>query len=143
MTSMSWHLGPAIRSCECCQWILCFKGCQLTIIWKSIIKLNTSYSLPQQLESLTFHIGFPVERTDGPTVTCLLKFLGWIDNQIFLGMKFFQVLFLGSNFLRLEINIGSGYRPHAWFSSYSIGHFRVPPGLCFKTREAAQPLIQR
>ena len=26
-------------------------------------------------------------------------------------------------------------------SIYVIGHFRVPPGLCFKTRVGAQPLI--
>ena len=25
--------------------------------------------------------------------------------------------------------------------SFSIGHFRVPPGLCIKTRLGAQPLI--
>ena len=28
-----------------------------------------------------------------------------------------------------------------WFYERSMGHFRVPPGLCFKTRVGAQPLI--
>ena len=31
----------------------------------SSIKLNTGYRLPHKLESLTFHICFPVVRTDG------------------------------------------------------------------------------
>ena len=30
---------------------------------------------------------------------------------------------------------------HTLFQPLSIGHFRVPPGLCFKTRVGAQPLI--
>ena len=28
-----------------------------------------------------------------------------------------------------------------FFVSVIIGHFRVPPGLCFKTRVSVQPLI--
>ena len=32
-------------------------------------------------------------------------------------------------------------RPAASWLVGSIGHFRVPPGLCFKTRVGAQPLI--
>ena len=31
-----------------------------------------------------------------------------------------------------------GYTP-----AQAIGHFRVPPGLCFKTRVGAQPLIRK
>ena len=77
---------PTIRSCVSGQRILFFDSCQFTIIWMSIIKLNTSYRLPHQQKSLTFHIGFPVVRTDGRTVTWLPKYLGWIDYQIFLGM---------------------------------------------------------
>ena len=39
-------------------------------------QVNTGYRLPYYLESLTFHIGFPVVRT----VTWLPKFLGWISS---------------------------------------------------------------
>ena len=55
---------PAIRSCDSHQRITCFESCQLAAIWISLIKLNIWYKLPHQLESLTFHIGFPVVRTD-------------------------------------------------------------------------------
>ena len=48
-------------------------------------RLAVRISLPFYiLESLTLHIGFPVVWTDGPTVTWLPKFLGWIDYHIFL-----------------------------------------------------------
>ena len=60
---------PAIPSCDFVQRLSHFNSCQLTIIWMSIIKLNTGFILPQQLESLTFHIDFPVVQTDGRTVT--------------------------------------------------------------------------
>ena len=39
-------------------------------------QVNTGYRLPYYLESLTFHIAFPVVRT----VTWLPKFLGWISS---------------------------------------------------------------
>ena len=39
-------------------------------------QVNTGYRLPCYLESLTFHIGFPVVRA----VTWLPKFLGWISS---------------------------------------------------------------
>ena len=70
-----------------------FDSCQLTIIWMSIIKLNTGYRLPNWQESLTFHIGFPVVWTDGHMVTLLPKFLRWIDDQIFLSISRVRTLF--------------------------------------------------
>ena len=53
-------LEPIIRSCHSGQQIPCFDSCELTIIWMSIIKLNTGYML-----HVTFHIGFPVVRPNG------------------------------------------------------------------------------
>ena len=37
---------PAIQSCGSGQWIPCFDSCQLTVLWMSVIMLNTDYSLP-------------------------------------------------------------------------------------------------
>ena len=37
---------PAIQSCGSGQWIPCFDSCQLTVIWMSVIMLNTDYRLP-------------------------------------------------------------------------------------------------
>ena len=59
---------------------------QLTIIWMSIIRLNTGCRLQHSLENFTFHNGFPLVRTDGRSVTRLPKFLGRTDYQIFLGV---------------------------------------------------------
>ena len=56
---------PAIRSCDSGQHIPCFDSCQLTIIWMSIIKLNTGHLLLHWLGSLIFHIGFLWRRRTG------------------------------------------------------------------------------
>ena len=69
---------PAMRSCDLGQRITCFNSCQLTIVWMSMIKLNTGYGLPRQLESLTFHIGFSVVRTDGQSRDYQKLADGWI-----------------------------------------------------------------
>ena len=44
---------PALRSCDSGQQIPCFDSCQLTILWMFIIKLNTGYRLPYQIENVT------------------------------------------------------------------------------------------
>ena len=64
---------PAIQSCETCQQIPCFDSCQLTMTWMSIIKLNTGYRLPHQLESLIFHIGYPSRMDRLPIFLCFLS----------------------------------------------------------------------
>ena len=38
---------PAIQSCGSGQWIPFFDSCQLTIIWMSVVKLNTGYRVPR------------------------------------------------------------------------------------------------
>ena len=38
---------PAMQSCDLGQRITCFNSCQLTIVWMSMIKLNTGYGLPR------------------------------------------------------------------------------------------------
>ena len=80
-----------MRSCHSGQQIPCFDSCELTIIWMSIIKLNTGYRLPCDI-SHWFPCGAAKWR-GGQTysaVTLLPKFLGYIhvDKQIFLPMVF-------------------------------------------------------
>ena len=70
---------PTERSCDTGQLIPCFDSCQLTILWMSIIKLNTRYRPPHQLERLTFHIGFPVVRTDGRTHSHMITKISQVD----------------------------------------------------------------
>ena len=41
----------------------------------------------------------------------------------------------------LRCCVGKEWNKRMWFYERSMGHFRVPPGLCFKTRVGAQPLI--
>ena len=48
------------------------------------------------------------------------------------------------SFAVIEYGVGDWVKIRSWFSPMfhsAIGHFRVPPGLCFKTRVGAQPLI--
>ena len=76
-----------MRSCHSGQQIPCFDSCELTIIWMSIIKLNTGYRLPCDI-SHWFPCGAAKWR-GGQTysaVTLLPRFLGCIhvDKQIFL-----------------------------------------------------------
>ena len=72
---------PTKRSCDTGQLIPCFDSCQLlTIIWMSIIKLNTRYRPPHSLERLTFHIiGFPAVRTDGQTHSHMITKISQVD----------------------------------------------------------------
>ena len=65
---------PVLRSCGSGQRIPCFDSCQLTIIWMSIIELNTGY---RHFTLVFLWCG----RTYGHVM-----FLSWIDYQIFLGM---------------------------------------------------------
>ena len=67
---------PAIWSCDNGQWIARFDSRQLTTTWMSKIRLRA----PTLVESVIFHIGYPVVQTDGwkdgRKVTWLPKFLG-------------------------------------------------------------------
>ena len=85
---MIWHLRP---QCDTGQRIPWFDTCQLTIIWMSIIRLNTGYRPPILARKFDVLHWFPCGedgQLDRCTVTLLLKFLGWTDNQIFLGVGF-------------------------------------------------------
>ena len=62
---MNWHLSQRYGRVTLVNGIPCFDTCQLTIIWMSIIKMNTGYRLPHWLENLTFHISLRVGRADG------------------------------------------------------------------------------
>ena len=72
---------PAIRSSDSSQRLPSFDSCQMITMWM--------YNIRLQAPTLTFHIGFPVVRTEGRkdgrrvgrTVTWLPKFLEWIVNQ--------------------------------------------------------------
>ena len=83
------ELAPetAIRSCHTGQHIPWFDTCQLTIIWMSIIRLNTGYRPPILARKFDILHWLP-RGADGwlerHTVKWLLKFLRWTDNQNFL-----------------------------------------------------------
>ena len=50
----------------------------------------------------------------------------------------YKVDYQGSYTLIIDISVWT-LTPR--YEAYKLGHFRVPPGLCFKTRLGAQPLI--
>ena len=62
VTSMGHMSQRVMWSWDSGHLIPCFDSCQLTIIWISIVNLNTGYRLPHYLESVTFHIHVPVVR---------------------------------------------------------------------------------
>ena len=95
------------RSCDTGQRIPCFDSCQLTIIWMSVIKLSTGYMLPHYLESLTFHISFPVcGRIDGHVIIKISR-MGRLTNflrcplaraPLLISLRFLKLDFLSFSF---------------------------------------------
>ena len=84
-------------------------SCQLTTTWMC----NTTLQAPTLAKTCDISHWFPCdadEQTVGRTVTWLPKFLGWIDNQIFLAMELRSRFASGAPLITVLISRDHNYK---------------------------------